>query len=413
MAQLAVTEGNYDLAAREWVPAIRRLSGYRVTAVATLALAPESARPSLLQTLAKDGDFTARRLEAELRVRWGDPLGGLAALESALPDSRVVAVDALRGLLDQLRGSRTREALLAQGRTLEAIAKRTVEPQASRIRLEAAQAYSAAGELHSARRMLAGMTEQPGESDAFSSGAASTLVAVLIDDDKLTEAGQRLEELRPNLASDEYLDLRRRIAYGWIRLGELGRADTLLGADSSVDGLALSGRLRLYRGDLAGAVESFKAAGPYAGDRSEATWRTSMLALLQPIEADSSVELGSALLLLERGDSAEAAGALEAVAGKLPASKGGAEVRLLAGRTAAATGQEAEAERLLRAAAVAEAPATAPAAELALAELLLREGKKDDAIAQLEHLILTYPASALVPQARRTLDQARGGVPQT
>ncbi len=151
MAQLAVTEGNFDLAAREWVPAIRRLSGYRVTAVATLALAPESARPSLLQTLAKDGDFTARRLEAELRVRWGDPLGGLAALESALPDSRVVAVDALRGLLDQLRGSRTREALLAQGRTLEAIAKRTVEPQASRIRLEAAQAYSAAGELHSAQ----------------------------------------------------------------------------------------------------------------------------------------------------------------------------------------------------------------------------------------------------------------------
>jgi len=180
-----------------------------------------------------------------------------------------------------------------------------------------------------------------------------------------------------------------------------------------VDGLALSGRLRLYRGDLAGAVESFKAAGPYAGERSEATWRTSMLALLQPIEADSSVELGTALLLLERGDSAEAARALEAVSSKLPASKGGAEVRLLAGRTAAATGDDAGAERLLRAAAVAEAPATAPAAELALAELFLREGKKDDAIAQLEHLILTYPASALVPQARRTLDQARGGVPQT
>jgi hypothetical protein len=31
----------------------------------------------------------------------------------------------------------------------------------------------------------------------------------------------------------------------------------------------------------------------------------------------------------------------------------------------------------------------------------------------LEHLILTYPESALVPQARRTLDQARGAVPRT
>jgi tetratricopeptide (TPR) repeat protein len=101
------------------------------------------------------------------------------------------------------------------------------------------------------------------------------------------------------------------------------------------------------------------------------------------------------------------------VAVKLPIAKGGAEVRLLAGRTAAAAGRHSTAERLFREASVEAAPATAPAAELALAELLLRDGKKDEAIAQLEHLILTYPASALVPQARRALDQARGGVPQT
>ncbi len=413
MAQLAITEGNYIVAVREWVPAIRRLPGYRVTAVATLSVAPERIRPVLLDTLARQKDFTARRLEAELRVRWGDPLGGLAALESALPDSRPVAVDALRGLLDQLRGTRTRESLLAQGRALEAIATRTPEPQSSRVRLEAAQAYSAAGELQSARRMLVGMQGQPGDPEQLSSNAASTLVEVLIGDGKLGEAEHRLEELRPKLASDEYFELRRRIAHGWLREGDLARADSMLGADSTVDGLALAGRLKLYRGDLAGAVKDFKEAGPYAGDREDATWRTSMLALLQPIEADSSVELGEALFWLERGDSARAASALEAVAAKLPVAKGGAEVRLLAGRTAAATGRQATAERLFREAAVGEAPATAPAAELALAELLLREGKKDDAIAQLEHLILTYPESALVPQARRTLDQARGGVPQT
>jgi tetratricopeptide (TPR) repeat protein len=413
MAQLAITEGNYVTAVREWVPAIRRLPGYRVTAVATLSVAPERIRPVLLDTLAHQKDFTARRLEAELRVRWGDPLGGLAALESALPDSRPVAVDALRGLLDQLRGSRTREGLLAQGRALEAIATRTPEPQASRVRLEAAQAYSAAGELQSARRMLAGVEGEAGDPGQLSSGAASTLVEVLIGDGKLSEAQQRLEELRPKMASDDYFELRRRIAHGWLREGNLARADSVLGADSTVDGLALAGRLKLYRGDLAGATNDFKAAGPYAGDREDATWRTSMLALLQPIEADSSAELGEALFWLERGDSARAAAALEAVAAKLPLAKGGAEVRLLAGRTAAATGHHSAAERLFREAAVEQAPATAPAAELALAELLLREGKKDDAIAQLEHLILTYPASALVPQARRTLDQARGGVPQT
>jgi hypothetical protein len=43
----------------------------------------------------------------------------------------------------------------------------------------------------------------------------------------------------------------------------------------------------------------------------------------------------------------------------------------------------------------------------------VRDRRGEDAVALLEHLILTYPESALVPQARRLLDQARGGVPQT
>jgi tetratricopeptide (TPR) repeat protein len=184
-------------------------------------------------------------------------------------------------------------------------------------------------------------------------------------------------------------------------------------ADSSIDGLALLGRIRLYRGEFGGALEAFKAAGPYAGDRTEATRRTMLLALLQPIESDSLPALGDALWRLERGDSATAARALEEVAGTLPPAKGGAELRLLAGRLAASEGRSAEAERLYRSAATPEAPATAPAAELALAELLVRERRNDDALALLEHLILTYPESALVPQARRLLDQARGGVPQT
>jgi hypothetical protein len=59
------------------------------------------------------------------------------------------------------------------------------------------------------------------------------------------------------------------------------------------------------------------------------------------------------------------------------------------------------------------APGTAPAAELALADLLLQQKRPADAVAQLEHLILTYPGSALVPQARRRVVEARGAVPRT
>ena len=83
------------------------------------------------------------------------------------------------------------------------------------------------------------------------------------------------------------------------------------------------------------------------------------------------------MLQLEQGDTAEAAAGLERVAAELPAAQGGAELRL-AGRQdwPPRPDKPADAERLLRAAAVQEAPATAPAAELALAELLLRAGRR-------------------------------------
>ena len=215
------------------------------------------------------------------------------------------------------------------------------------------------------------------------------------------------------MSGEEHAELRRSLVAAYVRQGELDRADSTLGRDSTIEGFALAGWIRLYRGDLKGAMGAFKSAGPYAGDRADATHRTMMLALLQPIEADSLPPLGAALLQLEQGDTTAAVAGLEGVAQRLPAAKGGAEIHLLAGRLSKARGDPELAERLYRAAASTDAPATAPAAELALAELLLDRQRTEDAIDQLEHLILTYPESALVPQARRTLDQARGAVPRT
>ena len=413
MAQLAITDGDYVTAAREWLPAVRRLPGYRVTAVATLGHAPATRRSEILRILSAESDFTARRLESELRVKWGDPLGGLAALESGLPPGRTQALDALRGLVDQLRMQRSQDALLAQGRALETIAARLSDNQAARTRLEAAQAYSAAGDRDAARRMLSGLADDRSAPGSVSSGAASALLRVLIGEGKLSEAAGRLRELRPQLSGEEHAALARALATAYVRQGELDRADSVLGRDSTIDGFALAGRIKLYRGDLGGAVESFKEAGPYAGERAEATRRTMLLALLQPIEADTLPPLGAALLRLEQGDTTQALAELQSVASDLPPAKGGAELRLLAGRLAAAKGDPDLAERLYREAATREAPATAPAAELALAELMLAGRRGAEAVKQLEHLILTYPESALVPQARRTLDLARGAVPET
>ena len=413
LAQVAIQDGDFAGALREWLPAIRRFPGYRGSAVNSLASAPDSIRSDLLRQLDREEDFPARRLQADLRARWGDPLGALDALQKALPEERPAALEALRGMLDQLRTQPGRDARVAQGRTLELIAERSTDSERARLRLDAARAYTAAGEREAARRMLVGIAEDSSAPGAISAGASATLVQVLIGEGKLDDAARRLAEHKADMAGDEYAALRRRLVLGYLQAGELERADSTLGQDSTVDGLALAGRIRLYHGDVAGAIQRFKAAGPFAGDRDEATERTALLAMLQPIEADSLPELGQALLALARGDTSKAVDGLERTAESLPAAKGGAELRLMAGGLAAANRKPGDAERLLKAAAAPEAPGTAPAAELALAELLLDRDRPQEAVAQLEHMILTYPASALVPQARRRLDEARGAVPKT
>ena len=412
-AQLAVMDGDYRTGLREWLAAVRRLPAYRLSAVGALSQAPADARPEILHALSREEDFVARRMEAELRVRWGDPVGGLQTLLAALPDGRGPATEALGELVDQLRTDRTPRGELALARCLEALADRSPGADQSRLRLESARAYAAAGDNDAARRMLTGLADDHAASRSVAAGASAALIQVLIASGRLDEAGQRLDTPGLALSADEREELRLRLVNGWLREGNLAKAETSLGGDSTVEALALRGKISLFRGDIAGAVENFRKAGPYAGDRQEATSRTALLALLQPLEADSLPSLGNAMLLLERGDTSHAIDALEGVSRGVPAGSGGAGIAFLAGRLAAASGHGSDAERLFRAAAVTDAPGTAPAAELALGEYFLAQNRASDAVAQLEHLILTYPESALVPQARRRLDQARGAVPKT
>ena len=412
-AQLSAMDGDYPGALHEWVAALRRTPGFRLTAVGALSQAPEGTRPALLRDLGRENDFVARRLEADLRVRWGDPAGGLRALMDALPQDRGPSVEALRGLVDQLRTQQTLQGKLALARGLEALADRAPEADRSRLRLDAAQAYTNAGDREAARRMLSGLADDRTAPGQVAAGASAQLVQVLIAEGQLDEAGRRLTDAGPALSADDRESLRLRLVAGWLAEGDVARAESALGSDTTVEALALAGKIHLFRGDVAGAVDRLRKAGPYAGDRSEATQRTALLALLQPIESDSVPLLGRAMLQLERGDTSRAVGTLEDVSRGLPAANGGAGLAFLAGRLAAAQGRPSDAERLFRAAAASATRGTAPAAELALGELFISQDRGPDAVTVLEHLFLTYPESALVPQARRRLDQARGAVPKT
>lgn len=412
LAQLAVLDEDYQGATREWLQAVRSLPGYRTSAASALAQAPAKVRPDILRQLDQAGGVDARRLGVELRARWGDPVGAYRLLVASLPAAPGPATDALRQFLDQVRGLDTREGHLAEAMVLEALGERQPPPGQARLRLESARAYELAGDRGGARRMLS-LLAADGAAPEIAAGAASTLITLLLSEGNPEEAAARLEQYRTSFKIDEYEELRRSVAAGWMRAGRLDQAERTIGPDSTVEGFALRGRLQLLRGDVAGARTALQAAGPYAGTREEATERLALLALLQPLEADTIPELGAGFLALERRDSSRAASAFEHLAGQLAAAAGGAELHLLAGRLQAGLKRPAEAERLFRLAAAADAPATAAAAELELGQLYISQDRDQEASSVLEHLILTYPRSALVPQARRLLDLARGAIPRT
>jgi len=345
-----------------------------------------------------------------LLAHWGQPTEGAAMVRAALPADSNGAVNLLQSLFEALRGHEDRPSRLASAATQEAIAARESAPAAVRTLMDAARTYADVGDERDARRLLAAVASNPAAPGGMATAASSTLLGVLIAEGKAAEAERVLAELGAKVSADEHDRLARRIAMAWVRDGDFARAERLIAADSSTDGFDLRGRLRVFRGDLAGANDLLKQAGPYDEEREQALERVALLSLIQAIGADSSLALGTALLTLERGDSARAIKELTDLAATLKAG-GAAETRLLAGRLALAHGDTVAATRLLGDANVNEAPATAAAARLDLARISLAAGHTDDARRTLEQLILDFPESALVPEARRLRDTIRGGMP--
>jgi hypothetical protein len=142
-----------------------------------------------------------------------------------------------------------------------------------------------------------------------------------------------------------------------------------------------------------------------------------MLALLERVAADSFAELGGALLALARGDSVRAVAALRRAADQpLAGATGRPDILLLAGRVGARLGpaeQQAALAVFDEVVRTAGSSAAAPAAELEWARLLEQRLEPAAAIQHLEHLILSYPGSAVVPEARRELDRAKGAIPKS
>ena len=419
LGELQERVGEWEGAAREWAAALSEAPAQLPSAASSLAEAPAEQRERIVRAVLAGSKPLERRLAAGLLLGWGQPERAWSVFAPTVAEPSSDAAIALRRFADLANSGNTPDARRVRALALARYAEMVPEPLAVRARAEAARAFLGAGDRVAARRVLAQVAADSTAPPDAQALAQSALVEALIDDGQLADAATRLAA-DSRLSGDDRAALRLKLARARIRRGELDLADSVLLGDSSVAALALRGWVALYSGDMKGAQQMFRAAGPYAGDRRDATERSGVLALLQQLPGDRFPELGSALLLVARGDSARAVQSLRLAAGRLETAGGGgggrADILLLAGRIAVRLDTVQQRTALTLFAEVAGTPgrsAAAPAAELEWARLLLRQQKPAEAIAHLEHLILAYPESAVVPEARRELERAKGAIPKS
>jgi tetratricopeptide (TPR) repeat protein len=410
LAELEQRAGNWEASAAEWARAVTRSPDVGPNAASQLADTPAPLHDRVARVLTAPGvSVRARRIGAELLLTWGQPTEAWAAIQPTLafPDSEAPA--SLRRFADLAGALTTPEGHRVRGLALARWADLVPWSLGARARAEAVRELLDGGDKVAARRVLGAHSDSNGIAQA-------ALIQLLIADSQLDIAEERLSAAPATLTADDRASLRLALAKARVARGELDRAAAALDDDSSVAAIAQRGWIALYRGNLKSAMEAFRAAGPYALDRAAATDRTAMMAMLQRIQEESSPELGAALLILARGDSVAAIAALRRAAARLPEQGGRLEVLLLAGQVAAQKGGDQEStasalfDEIVRAGGEGAAP---PAAELEWARLLVRDGRSAEAIPHLEHLILTYPNSAFVPEARRVLERAKGAIPKS
>ena len=410
LAELEQRVGNWEAAATEWGRAVARSPDVEPNAASQLADAPAPTRDRVARALTAPGVSTgARRLGADVLLTWGRPNEAWAALEPTLATADSDAPAALRRFADLAGSLSTTDGHRVRGLALARWADMMPGSSGARARAEAVRELLDGGDKAAARRVL--------EAHSDSNGVAqSALIQLLIADSQLDLAAERLSDPSAAITADDRAALRLALARAQIARGEVDRAAAALGDDSSVAAIAQRGWIELYRGNLKNAMEAFRIAGPYATDRAAATERTAMMAMLQRIQDETSPELGAALLTLARGDSVAAITALRRAAARFPEQGGRLEVLLLAAQVAAQKGGDHELtaialfDEIVRIGGEGAAP---PAAELDWARLLVRTGRSAEAIPHLEHLILTYPNSAFVPEARRVLERAKGAIPKS
>jgi len=396
VAQLRASMGMWEPAARSWRDALIESPYLVQAAVYSLAPAPDAARDPIRRTLLTAPVVPgARRILAILELGWGAPRAGWAALRELPPGDSTAAAWA-----EFAEAAEAAEAWLSARDALAAV---HVYKRSPKVAARAASDALAGGDAASA---LALADEAAALLDS-STAAREVLplqVRALTALGRATDAERAVASYAAALDPEARSQLMRSIAWGWVRAGDVARARAALAAAGATDEEETEGWLAFYEGNLEAARGTLRRSEESSPDQVTA------LAVLARTRAERAPALGGAFLALAQGDTARAALSLADAAAELPDAA--SLLIATAARLHAARKDDAKAIALWETI-VAHYPDAPEAAEADLewARALRRRGANAEAIARLEHLILTYPQSALVPQARRELELARGAIP--
>ena len=397
VAQARAAQGQWIESAHAWRDALATQDYLSQAASYALAPAPSSVRDQIRDIfLALPIDVAARRALADLEGTWGSLADGWNALKGLPPDSTAAAAwsDFAERAAAEDRWTLAREALESALRW-----KHTTE-----LSVRAATAALNAGDPAAALRLAP-------LSDAGDDSALAAREYLPVRVKALSAVGRPIEAQQLVDAFDKFLtpgaknSLTRTIAWGWVRTGDMAKARAALAATGvEGDSSDAAGWLALYEGNLK------VARGLLRGGTESSPELALALGLVARLKVDSAPAVGHAFLLLAKGDSAGAAAQFVVAADSAP------DVRSLLLTTAAqidqSLGNDDQAVALwTRVLDQDKDSPEAPQVELEWARLLRRKGDAAAATSHLEHLILTYPGSSLVPQARRELELIKNPAP--
>ena len=394
-AQLRAALGQWVASALSWRRALADAPFLAVASAYALAPAPPTQRDSIRAALSSlPADAGSRRALAELELTWGRPVEAWESLRGLKPDTMAATMWEEFGerAVTEERWSIAHDALVAA-----LGARRT-----SALALQAAAAALRAGAPTEVFTLL---PLPAGERDSvrIAREIVPLHVAAYVALARGAEAEALIARFDRFIVPAQRMRLAQMVAMAWVRAGDLNRArGSLRAAGPEADSSEAAGWLALYDGRLAAARTLLRSSRTPSADLALA------MGIVTRAKGDTAPQLGGAFLALARGDSAGASARF------VDAAAQHAEVApallLVAARLVAANPDRAIPiwQRI-----IAENPMTPEAAESELewARVLRRRGDLASATTHLEHLILSAPQSALLPQARRELELTRGAVP--